>query len=336
MKLKLLALASLFLPLVASAQLQVYSLEPTGTPADQPVLNASYVTGISIRQTWAKMEPNAPVNGQHTYDFSFFTGEIGRAQQYGKLVELRVFVEAANAPSWVMAGSQTYNPPDGSSMIWVYWDPFGESNLQALYQALGQTFGSNPTVSIVVCSCDTQDSGDWSMPCTPQDVTKWTNATFQYTPQKNITACNSDIDVIAAAFPKSKVTVACGQDQTLDPSENYVCDAIAYHMATTLGTRAIIQKNQFKAVSPTPINAGGTNFEILSNWMMLMQIGGQASWSVYGDTSYWDNGGVQASYAQILANLMQEMGTYGVTGPCELYQIDIENLPKTIEGNLND
>ena len=82
-----------------SAQAQVprgvFSMDQSGGTANDLVLANPDVTGITLRQGWADLEPN-----EGEFHFEYLDSEVGRAAAVGKQVLLRIGTQAGK-PAWV-------------------------------------------------------------------------------------------------------------------------------------------------------------------------------------------------------------------------------------------
>jgi hypothetical protein len=73
----------------------VFSLDQEGGTATQTVLDNPDVMGITVRQSWAYLDPN-----ECEFDFCYLDSEIERAAAAGKKVLLRIGTQAGKPP-WV-------------------------------------------------------------------------------------------------------------------------------------------------------------------------------------------------------------------------------------------
>jgi hypothetical protein len=198
--------------------------------------------------------------------------------------------------------------------------------MRDMFFGLGKRYGLNPTVTIVAVPNGTSYSGDWSVPHQPVDVAEWKSGKYSYTTDKLLAACEGNIDVLAAAFPNSAITMACGLDGALDTTPMYACEGLANYGVNKYGSRWAIQLNRVNCVSPSPAEAYGTIWQILAENMGKIVIRGQPTWFAHGDPTYRDNRGrpIDANAAvQVMLNLAGEYGMKDL----ELYQSDAERLP---------
>lgn len=303
----------------------VFCLLPAGIPCEAAVLSNPSVDGISIRQTWADLEPT-----EGHYNWSFLDAEVAQADAAGKPVLLRVLTQNGK-PKWVTAAITaadgkffTFTAEGVTSTIPVFWDPTFLAKKKAMIAALGAHFSGSPAVKIVAVSFANARSEDWNVPHTPQDIVHWQEA--GYTSQKLLDTGKTLIDAAMTAFPNQLVTLAVADDGLLDSSGSYVAlTAIATARASWPG-RLIVQKNSLSAVNP-PAPGTGTVFEAL--WNSRPDVAGQMLSAAYGDPTYRDNGGVPDNAADILHRTINIGVAYGMNY-IEIYQLDVLNLPDEI------
>jgi hypothetical protein len=334
---------SLFLATASFAQyhILIYDLPAVGIQPDPSIYGLKYVDGISARENWSELERE---EGQ--YDWSYFDQVVGDATAAGKFVELRVLVEGSNAPTWVLNTALLYSIPEGGR-IWVYWDSFGQTQLDAMYAALGARYSSNPYVTIVAVACDTYKTGDWDIPHTTADISQWTDPSqpFLYTSAKNIGTCNLNIDTCASAFPNQVIYLAGGRNGNLDLTPDYVAEAVARYGYSTYPTRFEAGKNQLNETTPDPFVSGGQS-AIGTNWQYLWDLrglgpqGAQEYLAAYGDPSYADNGGNPPipggtqlqNWAEEFRSLLQIGHDWNLV-TLEVYEADVLNLGYILKNN---
>src|SRR5450432_1438226 len=73
----------------------VFSLSTAGQAANTTVLANPNVTGISIRDGWADLEPTEGV-----FNWAFLDSEVAKAEAAGKQVSLRILTQS-DKPAWV-------------------------------------------------------------------------------------------------------------------------------------------------------------------------------------------------------------------------------------------
>ena len=310
----------------------IFSLSATGNAANDDALANPDVTGMSIRQSWAQLEP---VEGE--FDWSFLDSEVARASAAGKAVLLRIATQSGK-PAWVTTAIQnaggtffTFENDGVSLTIPVFWDPTYLAKKKAMIAALGAHFTNNSAVKIVVASFANAVTEDWNVPHTATDVQNW--FAVGYTTEKLLDAGQQIIDATMAAFPNQYVTLAisrnneAGTDVNLDPTPTYAAaTAIATARATWPG-RFIVQINSVSNVNPTAPAPGNSAWNTL--WNSRPEVGGQMLDACYNDSTYRVNGGVPADPATVLASCFVRSVTYGLNY-LEVYQTDVLNLPSTI------
>lgn len=307
----------------------VFSLSRAGVPADDAVFLNPDVAGVSLRQSWIKIEA---VQGQ--YDWSYFDGEIARAKSAGKKVLLRVMAGGINTPSWVFsAGVQTFtfvnsNPDDttyGYKMtIPVFWDPILLAKRKNLIVAMGAHFANNPTVVLVSSSGANSITDDWNVPQTDADIKNW--KAIGYTSAKLTTACQQEVDATMAAFPTQTVLMAVSQNGLLDATPDTVARAVVSYARGKYGARFVLQKNNLAAVTKDPMLTPPPQ---LGPWRIMAdnvpQGAGQMLWYVTGDSTGRMNGnGLPFDPATTLRRAVQ-IGLYHRLNYEEIYEQDIVN-----------
>ena len=319
-------------PAYAQVPRGVFSLYEEGGTANQSVLDNPDVTGITVRQAWADLEPN-----ENEFDFCYLDSEIARAAAAGKQVLLRINTQAGK-PAWVTqdiqaAGGTFVTFEDIGLTIPVFWDYTYLTLKKAMITALGEHFAGNPTVTIVSVSFANAISEDWDVPHTPSEVSQdWPSVA--YTTDK-LTAAGMDlIDTTMQAFPTQYVTLAIqGDGPTLDRGS---CDTLVVTCAAataiananlTWPGRLIVQINSLSTCNPTAPGLPDTAWNLLFN--SQPNVAAQMVDNVYGETTYRANCGTPADYATILTNCVNQGASYGVNY-IEIYQTDVRHLPDVI------
>ena len=134
-------------------------LPGVGALVDPRILSGTFCQGVSLRQAWHDLEPT-----QGNFNPAYFDGQIAAAVAANKSIMLRVTVNESAAPAWVMSQAQNFIDSNNGKALWVYWDPFGQSSLIAMYQYLGARYGNIPNVKWIAVAGATGSSGDWSVP----------------------------------------------------------------------------------------------------------------------------------------------------------------------------
>ena len=166
----------------------IYALMKQGeTSIPAPILSDSSVDGISIRDAWGTLEPS-----EDTYDFSNIDSLVAAASAAGKQVSISIMA-GFTTPAWVYAdGAQPFSfiwtRPWGATLcsvqnIPVPYDPVFLAKFSTFIAALGQHYGSNPTVSIFKLNGINYVSEETSLPnstggtdngcVTNNDVANW-------------------------------------------------------------------------------------------------------------------------------------------------------------------
>ena len=314
-----------------SAQAQiprgVFSMDQSGGTANDLVLANPDVTGITVRQDWADLEPN-----EGEFNFEYLDSEVGRAAAAGKQVLLRIGTQAGK-PAWVTNAVQeaggtffTFDDNGVTTTIPVFWDPTYLAKKKDMITALGAHFASNPTVTIVSASFANATSEDWNVPHTSTDITNW--GLVGYTTQKLLDAGQQIIDTTMTAFPTQYVSLAIAGDGSLDQAVTYApAMAIATADASWPG-RLLAQIDSLSACNPVAPGPDDSAWNLL--WNTQPNAAAQMVDNVYGDdTTYRVNCGVAGDYSDILTACVNAAASYGVNY-IEIYETDVKHLTDVI------
>ena len=267
----------------------VFSIASIGKPIGQPVLDASYVDGVSLRQDWASLQP---IDSDLTsdYNFSYLDGQIDRATMAGKLVLVRIGTMAGRPP-WVdtavrMGGGKFFTFLNGTvnTKIPVFWNQVFLDKKKRMITALGAHFvATNRPVTIVTASFANAVTEDWNVPHTqtPVDlVARW--QALGYTTALMLDAGKQIIDATAAAFPNSWVTLAVGGNGP--KLDGFGGDQVVARGAVNAARMEIppvpliAQKNDLKTCIPV---APGTDTLYSMIWDFQPDVGGQMVNTIY-------------------------------------------------------
>jgi len=324
----------LAIPEKASAQAfpkGVFSLSNADRPANDTVLNNPDVTGVSIRQGWASLEP-----AEGVFDWTFLDSEVARAAAAGKRVMLRIGTAQEARPAWVTtavrnAGGTFFSFVDNGvpTTIPVFWDPTFLAKKTAMITALGAHFTNNRAITVVVASFANCCSEDWGVPHTPTDIANWLAA--GYTSDKMLDAGRTLIDATMAAFQNQYVTLAVGSNGEghgidLDPTDDYVARNAVLNARASWPGRLFVQKNTLSTCIPPP---PGTDTQYSMIWDFQPLVGGQMLFPCVNDLTYRVNCGVPIDPAAALRKSVNNGVSYGEKF-IEIYQTDVLNLPGVI------
>jgi hypothetical protein len=296
-------------------------------PIPVQVLSNPHVDGISLRQTWANIEPTEGV-----FDFSYLDSTIATCASYGKQVLLRVSTMNGR-PAWVDTAVRNnrgkfFRFMDGEvpTRIPVFWDPTFLAKKKALIAALGARFTNNPTVTIVVVSFANATSEDWNVPHTPDLVQQWLR--LRYTSAKMVNAGTQLIGATMDAFPNQNVTLAeGGNGPRLDPDETYVARTAIEAARSMYPGRLIVQRNALSTCITEPPGEEFSVWNLL--WISRPDVAGQMLFFCFNDPNYTVNCGVPIDPAQALMDAVDQGSQYGMNY-IEIYQTDAKNLPTAI------
>jgi hypothetical protein len=309
----------------------VFSLCNTDRIANETVLNNPDVFGVSIRHSWASLEPSEGI-----FDWTFLDSEVARAAAAGKRVMLRIGTSQEKRPAWVTTAIRnaggtffTFLENGVRTTIPVFWDPTFLAKKTAMITALGAHFTNNRAVTIVVASFANCCSEDWGVPHTPTDITRW--LAIGYTSEKMLDAGRTIIDATMAAFPNQYVTLAvAGNGENhgidLDPTSDYVARNAVLNARASWPGRLFVQKNDLSTCIPA---APGTDTLYDMIWDFQPLIGGQMLFPCNNDPTYRVNCGVPIDPAAALRKSVDNAVSYSEKF-IEIYQTDVINLPGAI------
>lgn len=313
----------------------IFSLSASGKVADDDALTNPDVSGMSIRQDWAQLEPT---EGQ--FDWSYLDSQVSRATAAGKVVLLRIRTQAGK-PAWVTTAIEnaggtffTFQDDDGVPVtIPVFWDPTYLAKKKAMIAALGAHFTNNPTVKVVAASFANASSEDWNVPHTAEDVQNWFAA--GYSTDKLLDAGQQIIDATMTAFPNQYITLAIagnghvpgGSEVNLDPTATYVASTAIETARAAWPGRLIVQINSVSNLNPAAPASTDSSWNTL--WNSRPNVAGQMLDACYDDSSYRVNGGLPGDSAIVLTACLVRSVTYGLNY-LEVYQKDVLNLPAAI------
>jgi hypothetical protein len=319
----------------------VFASIQAGTPIGSSILSNPDVDGISLRNGWDAVNPSEDV-----YDWSYFDTEIAAARAAGKEVLLRVSDGGLNIPAWVAQASLSAGEPtfsfyerdefQGGDLVTepVFWAPTLLAKKKKLMAAFGARYNSNPTVAIVTCQFAGGRNDDWNVPsgttvdgippAGSTETSRWLAA--GYTTAKMVDAGNQIVSNAMAAFPDKPIGLAIGRTSlALDPEgKDYVAKTVVDNARARWGDRMVGTKNSVSA-KMTPPPPPSDNFWSLL-WNCRPGVGGQMLWFTYNDSTYRNNGGVQADPTTVLENAVNLAHGYGLKY-LEIYTADILGLP---------
>ncbi len=319
-------------PLRAEIPTGVFALSTGDRPAKSASLDNPAVDGISVRASWATIEPKEGV-----FDWTFVDSELARAAAAGKVVLLRIGTQSSK-PQWVTdaitaAGGTflTFDDDGVSTTIPVFWDPTYLAKKKALIEAVGARYTKNPVVRIVTASFANASSEDWSVPHSPDEVNAWLAA--GYTTEKMLDAGKQIIDTTMKAFPNQYVTMAIGSNGNtggtvkLDPDATYVARNATLTARASWPGRFLVQINSLSAHNPPAPGPDESVWNLL--WNSKPDVAGQMVFSCYGEPTYRVNDGVPDDPGSVLRRSIDAGLSYGMKY-IEIYQPDVASLPAEI------
>lgn len=209
-------------------------------PLPDWVFKDELVAGVSLRGSWAQVEPR---EGEFTW---FFDGDIGRAKKAGKSVMLRVHTGLAGrgVPAWVYeSGARRFDFSAGGQArsMPVPWDSTHFAKWSALVRALGKKYGREDAVVMVQMAGLDVTGGEMHLPNTPADREHWHRA--GYSRERLVAAWAAVIDAYADSFPDKYL----GLNVSLPLARDGVVEAVLAHAKKRLGRRLCVQHNALAA-----------------------------------------------------------------------------------------
>jgi len=303
----------------------VYNLIASGGKINAKTLTDPNVDGISIRDSWANVNP-----GPGMFNWSYLDSVVAIAKQANKKVLIRISDGSINIPYWVMKKVKTTftfdDPGSGNKVtIPVFWDPFYLQMKGELIAAFGKHYANHPLVTIASVGIANSNSDDWAIPHTPTDLANW--AKVGYTSQKLIDACTTIINAMMTAFTTQVMVAATNPNGNLDADPDTVRTAVVAAARSNWGNRLNVSQYNLSAMtfSPPPPPIG--NFWRF--WSQQSPVAAQMLWFTYGDGSYRNNGGTAGDFSTILTAAVDIGKAYG-SQFIEIYQTDCVNLPAVI------
>ena len=339
--LALFLMAAVTLPLCqAPAQLPrgVFSMGQSGGGPSDNILQNPDVTGVTIRWSWADLEPT-----QGTFVFTALDTVLANVRDNSvnsKKVLLRISTQAGK-PQWVtdaveQAGGLFFNFDDNGvpTSIPVFWDQTYLDLKKDLITNVGAYITANyaDLVSIVSVSFANATSEDWNVPHTSGDVMNWQK--LAYSTDKLVDAGKQIIDATVAAFPTQFLSLAInGDGPTLDDGS---CDELTNTCAaakaidyaqTTYPGRLIVQIDSLSTCNPVAPGPDDSAWNLL--WTCKPNVAAQMVDNVYGENTYRANCKSPGVDVSILTACINQGASYGVNY-IEIYETDVRHLPQVI------
>lgn len=294
-------------------------------------LASASVDGISMRETWSKLEPS-----DGTFDWSFLDAQVASAKAAGKAIELRVADSYDGRPAWVMSGvTQVYKYLDTNTYHSSYnqiltipcpWDTFYLAKKKAMIAAVGARYNSNANVKIVSFGIANAHSDDWAMPHdTATELADWVTA--GYTTAKLVGSCNEIIDAAMNAFPSKLAYFSFNPNGKLDATALAAATTVISSERAKWGSRLVIGNNALSAKTPLP---PGTGSPYGVFYTAGQPIAFQMLWFSFGDATCRNIGKVApCDAAATLRQSVDNGKAYGAKW-IELYNADVANLPDVV------
>ncbi len=232
-------------PAESGSAADIYALIAANQLPEAATLRSPYIVGISVRASWADMEP---IEGR--YRWGYFDRCIAQARRAGLLVMLQV-VPDYRTPQWVYgAGAQRFEYIDTNPYHATYgqllaipvpWDAVFLDKWTRFVSAFGKHYNSNPAVSTIHCTSSNWSGGEMHLPKTPEDIQRWYQ--IGYTPEILLEAWQRVIDAYALSFPDHPFAVSVAR--AID-SDQMTADLVNYGVAE-YGPRFQVQGNWLSA-----------------------------------------------------------------------------------------
>jgi hypothetical protein len=210
-------------------------LSARGETASQHFWNAAALAGVSLRRTWAEMNPRP---GE--YDFGYFDRETAAAGRAGKKIMLRVLT-GVNAPDWIyQAGARPLRFTDrrrGDFTMPVPWDRAMLDGWGKFIRELGKRYRSQPRLAVVHLSGPTRFSAEMHLPIEVTSLPDWSVARL-------VGAWKETIDLFALAFPQAPLALNLAHPVG---RRDGIADFVVDYLTSQLGGRARLQHNALAA-----------------------------------------------------------------------------------------
>jgi hypothetical protein len=316
---------------VAPGDSGVFALIGDSLSVQAGTLQNPNVDGVSLRQTWAEVEPSDGV-----YNFSYLDAQIQAAQAAGKLVAISISA-GEGTPSWLFnEGSHaftTVDPAAGCQPVEIPtpWDPIFLSKWSTFISALGAHYAATPIGRVQVTGINMR-SAEITLPAntggvvsgctTDNDVQNWQNAGYTGALVKN--AWLEIVGDFATAFPNSKIVPSIlptsfppiDDAGHLDPAWANLQTQLVQSAAAQYPNQLGLQNNALSDFFIMPFVTSFSN---------SMNTGHQLLWFATNDASCRLDQGVKPCNAHTdLLNAVNS-GLQGGADYLEIYQTDILN-----------
>lgn len=136
---------------------------------DPATLSNPQVAMGSYRQNHSQLQPNMPAGGitsdpnDPSWNWAYFDSSLAQARALKRKAFFRVLFQGGNSPNWVSTNAQQF-VPNNNPPLNIWWDPFFQSAVAAVIQAMGARYASSGLIVAVSFNIVTTTSGDWSFP----------------------------------------------------------------------------------------------------------------------------------------------------------------------------
>ena len=210
------------------------------TPSNiAPSLANTYVSGLSARFSWSRIQPSSG-----SYNWAPIDDAIAKARAAGKLAMIRVMA-GMYTPSWVLSQVKTltfsnqylWGSNAASATLPIPWDTTFLSLWKNFITQFGKRYDGNATIYSVQIAAGGM-TGEMTL---PTDVQKWLNA--GYTDTKYANSWDTVIDAFRAAFPHTPINLDFDEPFGASLLKTNVASPVVSY-ATVAGTKkAFVQNN---------------------------------------------------------------------------------------------
>ncbi len=225
----------------------IFALSVDTRPLGRDVWKHPDLTGVSLRATWADVQP-----AEHELRWSF-DGEIKQARLAGKQVTLCVSA-GTQTPNWVYeagAGkfsfreSNPYKTSTGQGLVIpLPWDTVFLQHWRQFIATLGQKYGKEKAVVLVHMAGPANTGAELHLPKSKEDLQNWVRV--GYTPQRLIEAWEKVIDAYDSAFPNTALAL----NVAVPIRDDGVAEKVLAYARRRLGPRLHVQHNALSAKTP--------------------------------------------------------------------------------------
>jgi hypothetical protein len=209
-------------------------------PVPSAILNDTHVAGVSLRRSWASINPAAG-----RFDFAYLDREIAAAACHGKSVMLHVDANGDDLPQWLLPQIKTYPyveknrfaPSAGQTgTAPVPWDEQYLAAWENCIRELGRRFDDNPTVLAIHVGGPSRRGSEVFLPA---EVTKLPG----YSGQRVLDVWNRIFASYDRSFPSTAVVLDLAQPT---PDRSLSAERLVDEFRKSVG-QPVVQHNSLSA-----------------------------------------------------------------------------------------